>query len=377
MTHKMKPYYDLIRNILDNGHDHPDRTGVGRRTVAVPNQLRFDMRPIVDKDGSIKYPLCLDPGRLFPFKSAILEILWMLTGNNNVEDLRDMGTKGFWEKWAFLPSSEQLKWFAENSQSHVELSNYIGTIGPMYGQVWRGKTAYSRTDQLVNLIDEIMANPFSSRLRMVSWIPDLIPTGNLKPWQNVASGKAALAPCHGDVMVIMLPPEQELGKNRMVLRMAQRSADVMVGLPHNIAQYSFLIHFLAEMTNSVAHELVVVLDDAHIYQNHVGDASAQLSYFSEEFEDTDTMCELVCKKDTSLIPIGFHLPHLVVHGATRYHAATFDTPIDTQTALDRVALPHVIRNMGSMLTNQDGPSDYTVVGYDTVNALKLTYPVAV
>jgi len=370
MAHKMQPYYDLIRNILANGQDHPDRTGVGRRTVAVPNQLRFDMRPIANKDGSTTHPLCLDPGRLFPFKSAILEILWMLTGSNNVEDLRDMGAKGFWEKWAFLPSNEQLDWFVENSQPGEELINRIGTIGPMYGRVWRGLTAHSRTDQLVTLIDEIMTNPFSSRLRMVSWIPDLIPTADLKPWQNVASGKAALAPCHGDVMVIMLPPEQELGKNRMVLRMAQRSADVMVGLPHNIAQYSFLIHFLAEMTNSVAHELVVVLDDAHIYLNHMGDAAAQLRYFNDEFEDSVMSCGLVCKKDTNLIPIGFDLQGLPLW-------LTSDFSLDTQAVLDRVALPHVIKNVSSMLTNEDGPSDYTITHYDTVRALKLTYPVAV
>ena len=301
IEHIMTPYYGLIQNVHLNGHLHDARTAERRKTVHFPEKMRFNMRPVTSKSNyGTYYPLCLDPGRVIPFKGAIIEFLWMLSGNNNVEDLRDMGAKGFWEKWSFRPTTEQLDFYFK--QMAVDntiplLKDVIGTIGPMYGKVWRGLVPQSQRDQFADLVYDIIHNPYSSRMRMTSWIPDLIPSNEGKPWQHVVKGDAALAPCHGDIMVLVLPPDESSnGKNRLVLRMFQRSADIMIGLPSNLVQYSFFIHLLAAMTDTVAEELVVELGDAHIYENHLENSMKQLEHF------TSTVQSFIQEKPQLAVP---------------------------------------------------------------------------
>lgn len=218
----MKQYLDLVRHILDNGTPKSDRTGTGTKSV-FGYQMRFDLG-----EG---FPL-LTTKRL-PFSVIIHELLWFLSGSTNNNDLRKHGVT-IWDEWA-----------REN-----------GDLGPIYGQQWRN-WGDRGIDQITTAIDLIKKDPDSRRNVVSAWnVADL-------PFM-------ALQPCH-----IMF--QLYVAHGRLSLHMYQRSADVFLGLPFNIASYAALLTMMAHVTALDPGEMIISLGDAHIYNNHVDQCKLQLT----------------------------------------------------------------------------------------------------
>lgn len=267
--HVMTPYDNLGRLIIEKGTNHSDRTGKGRRSL-FGHQLSFDI-------SGMKMPI--DSSRVIYPKSACNEILWMLAGSIDVSLLKDMRCN-FWDKWCYnLSTTEQRNYLKKNTTS-IE---FIDSIGPMYGAIWRGEYGLSwlmdkkwdrKPDQLAFVLNTFLSNHHSARLRMTAWDPELIPKDEkVAPWKNVASGEASLTPCHGDVQFLYRYDEEN--KLKLTVVMFQRSADYMLGVPHNITQYAFLAHWMAYITDAEAERLVINYGDVHIYYNHIEQAEKQ------------------------------------------------------------------------------------------------------
>lgn len=221
----MKQYHDLMRHVLDNGVRKTDRTGTG--TISVFGyQMRYNLQ-----DG---FPL-LTTKKLHT-RSILHELLWFLKGETNIHYLHENGVT-IWDEWA-----------DEN-----------GELGPVYGSQWRswkgsdGKT----TDQISELIEQIKKNPDSRRLLVSAW--------------NVSEiSQMKLPPCH-----IMF--QFYVADGKLSCQLYQRSADIFLGVPFNIASYAFLVHMVAQVTNLEVGEFVHTLGDAHLYLNHLDQAKLQLS----------------------------------------------------------------------------------------------------
>jgi len=217
-------YLDLLKHVLDNGVDHKDRTGVGRRSV-IGYQMRFDL--------SEGFPV-LTTKKLHS-KSIIHELLWFLKGDTNIAYLKENGVR-IWDKWA-----------DEN-----------GDLGPIYGHQWRSwPTPSGETiDQITRSINLLKADPDSARNIVSSW--------------NVAElSKMALPPCH------LLFQFSVLDK-KLYTHMYQRSADVFLGVPFNITSYALLTMMVAQVTGLVPGEFIHTLGDTHLYSNHLDLARIQL-----------------------------------------------------------------------------------------------------
>ena len=221
----MQQYHKLLQHILDKGTDKGDRTGTGTRSV-FGYQMRFDLA-----DG---FPL-LTTKKLHT-RSIVHELLWFIAGDTNVKYLQDNGVS-IWDEWA-----------DEN-----------GDLGPVYGKQWRnwptpdGKTI----DQLSDLIAQIKSNPNSRRLLLSAW--------------NAAEiGGMALPPCH----VLF---QFYVADNRLSCQLYQRSADVFLGVPFNIASYALLTQMIAQITGLQVGEFIHTLGDAHLYNNHFDQAKEQLA----------------------------------------------------------------------------------------------------
>lgn len=233
-------YDELVRDILEkrsNGKD--DRTGVGCVSV-FGRILEFNVEeyaPFISK-------------RKLPLKSTLGELLWFLNGDNNVDTLKDKFKCNFWDEWA-----------SENTR----------TIGPMYGYLWR-----QPVDQIDYILNEMVNNPTSRRMVVDCWRPEYIPTPSVEPSKNPDIGKGALAPCHFSFQVNIVTDEDEK-THKVSLMWNQRSADVLLGLPVNIASYYFLLCILCkaaeEMSTNgykyVPSKLLCSLGDAHLYKNHL------------------------------------------------------------------------------------------------------------
>ncbi len=174
----MHQYLDLMRDILKNGSDHEDRTGVGRRSV-FGKQLRFKM-----EDG---FPLVTT--RAISTKALKHELLWFISGSKNNKELNKVGVH-IWDPWAV--SEKDKDFFNYGNENDFDV--FDGSIGNIYGPAWR--RAPGHIDQLGRVIDELKTRPFSSRLVISTWIPQWIPREDLKPAENVLLGKGVLAPCH-------------------------------------------------------------------------------------------------------------------------------------------------------------------------------------
>lgn len=220
----MKPYLQLMRHILEHGTRKPDRTGTGTLSI-FGHQLRFDL------------------GEGFPavttkklhFRSIVHELLWFLRGETNVRSLRDNGVT-IWDEWA----------------------DAKGELGPVYGAQWRSWPAPDgrRIDQLERVLHDIRTTPHSRRLIVSAW--------------NVSElEKMALHPCH----VLF---QFAVAGGRLSCQVYQRSADVFLGLPFNIASYAILTSMVAQVTGFAPGELVHTLGDAHLYANHLEQAHLQL-----------------------------------------------------------------------------------------------------
>lgn len=221
----MKQYLDLCREVLENGVKKDDRTGTG--TISVfGHQMRFHL-----EDG---FPLLTT--KKLHLKSIIYELLWMLQGDTNVKYLQENGVR-IWNEWA-----------DEN-----------GDLGPVYGQQWRSwQTRDGRTiDQITQVIEQIKTNPDSRRLIVNAW--------------NVGEiDRMALPPCHCFFQFYV-------ANGKLSCQLYQRSADIFLGVPFNIASYALLTMMIAQVTGLEPGDFVHTLGDAHIYLNHIDQVKLQLT----------------------------------------------------------------------------------------------------
>lgn len=221
----MRQYQDLLRTILEQGSFKSDRTGTGTYSI-FGYQMRFDL--------SQGFPLLTT--KKLHLRSIIYELLWFLQGDTNIKYLKDHGVS-IWDEWA---SPE-------------------GDLGPIYGHQWRswGTPDGGHIDQISALIDQIKSNPDSRRLMVCAW--------------NVGEiDKMALPPCH----VLF---QFYVNNGEISLQLYQRSADVFLGVPFNIASYTLLLMMVAQVCNLKPKEFIHTLGDAHIYSNHVEQAKLQLT----------------------------------------------------------------------------------------------------
>jgi len=221
----MRQYLDLLNHVLEHGDKKEDRTGTG--TISVFGyQMRFDL--------SEKFPLLTT--KKVHLKSVIHELLWFLKGSTNIGYLKENGVS-IWDEWA-----------DEN-----------GDLGPVYGSQWRSwQTSDGSTiDQISNLIENIKNNPDSRRLIVSAW--------------NVGEvDKMKLPPCHCFFQFY-------IANDKLSCQLYQRSADIFLGVPFNIASYALLTLMIAQVTNLAPGEFVHTLGDAHIYRNHIEQVKQQLS----------------------------------------------------------------------------------------------------
>ncbi len=230
----MTNYLELLRHIKENGTDKTDRTGTGTRSV-FGYQMRFDL--------SQGFPLVTT--KKLHLKSIIYELLWFLKGDTNIKYLKDNGVS-IWDEWA-----------DEN-----------GDLGPVYGAQWRSwQGANGKTiDQITEVIDQIKKNPDSRRLIVSAWNVAEIPN-------------MALAPCHAMFQFYV-------ADGKLSLQLYQRSADVFLGVPFNIASYALLLMMMAQVCDLEVGEFVHTFGDVHIYNNHFEQVEKQ---FSREPKSLPTM----------------------------------------------------------------------------------------
>lgn len=221
----MKQYLDLLRHVRFEGKKKEDRTGTGTLSV-FGYQMRFDL--------SKGFPLLTT--KKLHLKSIIHELLWFLRGETNIQSLNDVGVR-IWNEWA----------------------NEVGDLGPVYGKQWRAwpTTDGGEVDQISRLIQEIKENPDSRRLIVNAWnVGDL--------------DKMALSPCHCLFQFYV-------SEGRLSCQLYQRSADVFLGVPFNIASYALLTCMIAQVCQLEVGEFIHTFGDAHLYLNHIEQADLQLS----------------------------------------------------------------------------------------------------
>ena len=232
----MKQYLDLLQHIIDNGFQKGDRTGTGTKSV-FGYQMRFNL-----EEG---FPLLTT--KKVHLRSIIHELLWLINGDTNIKYLHD-NKVSIWDEWA-----------DEN-----------GDLGPIYGAQWRNWNNEG-IDQIADLIDSIKNNPNSRRHIVTAWNPSVLPDEKSKDFaQNVADGKAALAPCHAFFQFYV-------ADNKLSCQLYQRSADVFLGVPFNIASYSLLTMMIAQVCGLGLGDFVHTFGDVHIYNNHIEQVKLQLS----------------------------------------------------------------------------------------------------
>jgi len=231
----MKQYLDLLEQVLEKGVTKTDRTGTGTKSIFGP-QLRFDLA-----DG---FPMLTT--KKLHLKSIIYELLWFLNGDTNIKYLQENGVR-IWNEWA-----------DEN-----------GDLGPVYGAQWRNWNN-DGIDQITEVINQIKNNPDSRRMIVSAWNPSVMPKSGNSFSENVAEGRAALPPCHAWFQFYV-------ANNKLSLQMYQRSADIFLGVPFNIASYSLLLLMIAQITGLETGEFVHTFGDAHIYLNHLEQVNLQLS----------------------------------------------------------------------------------------------------
>lgn len=245
----MKQYHDLVKHVLENGSFKGDRTGTGTKSV-FGYQMRFDL-----SDG---FPMVTT--KKLHLKSIIYELLWFLNGDTNINYLQDNGVK-IWNDWA-----------DEN-----------GNLGPVYGHQWRNWNSEG-IDQISELIETLKTNPNSRRMLISAWNPSVLPDTSIPFSDNVANGKAALPPCHAFFQFYVSPPDESSispgearGRGKLSCQLYQRSADIFLGVPFNIASYALLTMMVAQVCDLEPGDFVHTFGDAHIYSNHFEQLELQLS----------------------------------------------------------------------------------------------------
>jgi len=231
----MKQYLDLLEKVTKTGVQKTDRTGTGTISIFGP-QLRFDLA-----EG---FPMLTT--KKLHLKSIIYELLWFLKGDTNIKYLNENGVR-IWNEWA------------DNK----------GDLGPVYGSQWRNWNG-DGIDQIKIVVDQIKNNPDSRRMIVAAWNPSVLPQSGMTFSENVAAGNAALPPCHAWFQFYV-------ADGKLSCQMYQRSADIFLGVPFNIASYALLNLMMAQVTGLEPGEFVLTFGDAHIYLNHLEQVKLQLS----------------------------------------------------------------------------------------------------
>ena len=233
--YEMKAYKQHLQHILDNGYRKEDRTGTGTTSV-FGYQMRFNLQ-----EG---FPLVTT--KKIHLKSIIYELLWFLKGDTNIHYLTENGVR-IWNEWA-----------DEN-----------GELGPVYGHQWRNWNSEG-IDQIQEIINTLKNNPDSRRMVVSAWNPSVMPDTSKSFSENVANGKAALPPCHALFQFYVVD-------NKLSCQLYQRSADVFLGVPFNIASYALLTMMIAQVCELQLGDFVHTFGDVHIYNNHIEQVKLQLT----------------------------------------------------------------------------------------------------
>lgn len=324
----MKKYLELLQDIYTNGHDHDDRTGVGRRSI-FGTQTRYKL--------SEGFPL-VTTRKIFT-RGMIEETLWFISGSHMTTELKEKGVK-IWDNWAVTEKDVEnyLKDVSGSEEENLKLKTlftkvYEDSVGPMYGFHWRNtprmdddetytvvdaltleelpkdkleryKESYEAfktteeykitpdlsfekyatniyytesVDQLNDLIINLKKRPFSSRHVVTAWIPSLNAIEGISPQKNVLIGKGALSACHCMFQCFVRPGDTPEAKKKLSLQVQVRSNDVPIGNPYNVSQYALLTHMLAHVTDMEPDELVFTTGDTHIYKNQIPFVLEQLA----------------------------------------------------------------------------------------------------
>jgi thymidylate synthase len=258
----MQQYLDLVKHIRDHGVFKEDRTGTGTLSV-FGYQMRFDL--------GAGFPLVTT--KKVHLKSILHELLWFINGDTNIRYLVQNGV-GIWNEWPYQswlrqtgrdrdhemhsPEWKQgLKAFIERIKNDADFASQYGDLGPVYGRQWRN---FEGVDQLVQVVEDIKSNPDSRRLIVSAWNPKEIPV----------MVKSGLPPCHSLFQFYV-------SEGRLSCQLYQRSADVFLGVPFNIASYAALTMMVAQVTDLQLGDFVHTFGDAHLYTNHLEQIEEQLS----------------------------------------------------------------------------------------------------
>ena len=247
----MQQYLDLCRHVLEHGEKREDRTGTG--TISTFGyQMRFDLTK--------GFPL-LTTKKVF-YRGIFEELLWFLSGNTNIKHLVDKKV-GIWNEWPYDKYSkspdfkgETLEEFIEKIRDDQEFADKYGDLGPVYGKQWRD---FNGVDQITQLIEGIKNNPFSRRHLVVAYNPSEVKD-------------MALPPCHSLFQFYVSADGKKLS-----CQLYQRSGDVFLGVPFNIASYSLLLAMVAQVCDLEPYEFIHTFGDVHIYLNHLDQINEQLS----------------------------------------------------------------------------------------------------
>jgi thymidylate synthase len=234
----MQQYLQLMRHVLDTGVKKEDRTGTGTLSV-FGYQMRFDL--------NAGFPLVTT--KKCHMRSIIHELLWFLKGETNIAYLTDNNVK-IWDGWA----------------------TEDGELGPVYGKQWRSWEGADGQviDQISELVEQIKTNPDSRRLIVSAWNPAVLPDTSFSPKENAEQGRQALPPCHTMFQFYVL-------EGKLSCQLYQRSADIFLGVPFNIASYALLTMMLAQVCDLQLGDFIHTLGDAHLYVNHLDQANLQLT----------------------------------------------------------------------------------------------------
>jgi thymidylate synthase len=230
----MKQYHDLLKHVLEHGNAKGDRTGTGTLSV-FGYQMRFDL--------SEGFPMVTT--KKLHLKSIIHELLWFLKGDTNIEYLQENGVR-IWNEWA----------------------DDNGDLGPVYGHQWRNWNS-EEIDQIKEVVETLKTNPNSRRMLVSAWNPSVLPDTSVSFAQNVANGKAALPPCHAFFQFYV-------ADGKLSCQLYQRSADIFLGVPFNIASYALFTMMMAQVCGYLPGEFIHTFGDAHIYNNHLEQVHLQL-----------------------------------------------------------------------------------------------------
>jgi thymidylate synthase len=256
----MIQYHELLQYILNNGHFKSDRTGTGTYSV-FGYQMRFNLQ-----EG---FPLVTT--KKLHVKSIIHELLWFLKGESNIRYLCQNGVR-IWDDWPYAKykasaefAGEDIKTFATKIAQDEDFANKWGDLGPVYGVQWRSWQGANGqiVDQISDLINQLKSNPDSRRLIVSAWNVPYI-------------SQMALPPCH-TMFQFYTAIDSVSGKRKLSCQLYQRSADVFLGVPFNIASYALLTMMIAHVCDMIPADFVHTFGDAHLYSNHLEQARLQLS----------------------------------------------------------------------------------------------------